>query len=187
MTAYGRSKWMTTVSALAETGPVEVMVGRLFNPVGPGLPDSQAFGRFADQLLSPGPDPLPLVVGRLDARRDFIDVRDAARALVALAVEGRAGRVYHVGTGHSRTVQEGLDSLIRLSRRTARVCVDARLSSPREPIDSRARIDRIVAETGWQPTTPFERTMSDLWADAVARSRARDRSGRPSSPLPLTA
>jgi nucleoside-diphosphate-sugar epimerase len=95
--------------------------------------------------------------------------------------------VYHVGTGHSRTVHEGLDSLIRLSGRAVRICVDARLSSPREPDDSRACIDRIVAETGWQPTTPFERTMSVLWADAVARSRARDGASRTSSPLPLTA
>lgn len=185
-TAYGRSKWMTTVSALAEVGPVEVMVARVFNPIGPGLPETQAFGRFAGQLLSPGPDPLPLVVGRLDPRRDFIDVRDAARAMVAVALQGRPRRIYHVGTGHSRAVQEGLDSLIRLSGRTVRICVDPRLSSPREPDDSRACIDRIVAETGWQPTIPFEQTMSDLWTDAVVRSRARDSSGRP-SPLPLTA
>ena len=84
MTAYGRSKWMATLSALAETGPVDVRVARMFNLIGPGIPDGQAFGRFAGQLLSPGPDPLPMVVGRLDARRDFIDVRDAARAMVAL-------------------------------------------------------------------------------------------------------
>jgi GDP-4-dehydro-6-deoxy-D-mannose reductase len=186
MTAYGRSKWMATVSGLAETAPLEVTVGRVFNPIGPGLPDSQAFGRFAAQLLSPGPDPLPLVVGRLDSRRDFIDVRDAARAMITLALQGRGGRVYHVGTGRSRTVQEGLDALVRLSGRTVRICVDARLSSPKEPDDSRARIDRIVSETGWQPTVPFEQTMGDLWTDAQNRARERDGSGcKP--PLPLTA
>jgi nucleoside-diphosphate-sugar epimerase len=186
MTAYGRSKWMATVSALAEAAPLEVMVARIFNPIGPGLPDGQAFGRFAGQLLTPGDDPLPLVVGRLDTRRDFIDVRDAARAMVALATRGRGGRVYHVGTGHSRTVQEGLDALVRFSGRSVRICVDPSLSNAREPDDSRARIDRIVAETGWQPTTPFEQTMSDLWSDASERVKARNDAER-GSPLPLTA
>jgi nucleoside-diphosphate-sugar epimerase len=187
MTAYGRSKWMATVSALAETGPVDVRVARVFNVIGPGTPDGQAFGRFANQLLSPGPDPLPLVVGRLDARRDFIDVRDAARAMVALALQASGGgRVYHVGSGHSRTVQEGLDALIQLSGRKVRICVDRRLSSRKEPDDSRARIDRIVSETGWQPTIPFQQTMNDLWNDAKAHATAQVASGR-STPLPLTA
>lgn len=186
MTAYGRSKWMATVSALAEVGPVDVSVARVFNLIGPGVPDGQAFGRFAGQLLSPGPDPLPMVVGRLDARRDFIDVRDAARAMVAVALQGKRGRVYHVGTGHSRTVQEGLDALIRLSGRSVRICVDPRLSSPKEPDDSRARIDRIVSETGWQPTIPFQQTLIDLWEDANDRAKSQAASGRP-SPLPLTA
>jgi GDP-4-dehydro-6-deoxy-D-mannose reductase len=186
MTSYGRSKWMATVSALAEAAPLDVMVARIFNPIGPGLPESQAFGRFAGELLSLGGDPLPLVVGRLDARRDFIDVRDAARAMVALAFQGGGGRVYHVGTGRSRAVQEGLDELVRLSGRTVRVCVDPRLSSPRDPGDSRARIDRIVSETSWQPLVPFEQTIGDLWADAVARAEARrDAVGPPL--LPLTA
>lgn len=186
MTAYGRSKWMATVSGLAEAGSVDVRVARVFNVIGPGTPDGQAFGRFASQLLSPGPDPLPMVVGRLDARRDFIDVRDAARAMVALALQGRGGRVYHVGTGHSRTVQEGLDALVQLSGRSVRICVDPRLSSPKEPDDSRARIDRIVSETGWQPTIPFQQTLNDLWNHARDRATALASSGRP-SPLPLTA
>ncbi|APW63139.1 NAD-dependent epimerase/dehydratase family protein [Paludisphaera borealis] len=186
MTAYGRSKWMATVSALAEVGPLEVMVARVFNPIGPGLPESQAFGQFASQLLAPGTDPLPLIVGWLDARRDFIDVRDAARAMVALAIQGQGGRAYHVGTGHSRTVHEGLDALVRLSGRSVRVCIDPRLSNPREPEDSRARIDRIVSETSWQPTIPFEQTMSDLWTAARSRAEALHASDR-LLPLPLTA
>ena len=89
--AYGRSKHLATIAALAEWPPLEVTVARVFNPVGPGMPPSQAFGEFATQLLSPGSDPLPLVVGDLEARRDFIDVRDVARALIALALRGQSG------------------------------------------------------------------------------------------------
>ena len=91
--AYGRSKYLATSAGLAERSPLEVMVARVFNPIGPGTPPTQAFGRFADRLTDPDADPLDLVVGDLDARRDFIDVRDVARAMIALALQrpGRTG------------------------------------------------------------------------------------------------
>ncbi|AMV39834.1 NAD-dependent epimerase/dehydratase family protein [Planctomyces sp. SH-PL62] len=169
MTAYGRSKMMATASALADRGPLEVVVGRLFNPIGPGMPESLAFGRFAAQLASPAADPVPLLAGRLDARRDFVDVRDAARALIELARRGTPRRVYNIGSGRSRTIREGLDLLVRLSGRSARVEVDPDATRRREPDDSRACIDRIAGEIGWRPSTTFERSMEDLWAAVAPR------------------
>lgn len=171
MTNYGRSKLMTTITALAEKPPVEVVVARLFNPIGPGLPESQAFGRFASELLSTDADPLTLTVGRLDAKRDFVDVRDAASAMIALALKGKPGTIYNVGAGESRPVREGLDALIRLSGREVQIEVDPNLSNRREPVDSRAKLDRIEADTGWRATTPFERSIEDLWSAAKARSK----------------
>ena len=58
--AYGRSKWLATVGGLSERAPLEVMVARVFNPIGPGTPPTQALGRFAARLNDPGPDPLEL-------------------------------------------------------------------------------------------------------------------------------
>lgn len=185
VTSYGRSKLMTTISALAERPPLEIIVARLFNPIGPGLPESQAFGRFAARLLSTDADPLPLTVGRLDARRDFVDARDAAGAMIALALKGRPGTIYNIGAGGSRTVREGLDALIRLSGRDVRVEVDQTLIGRREPDDSRARIDRIETDAGWRPTTTFERSIEDLWKAAAARSRTLSMP-RGDVPLPLT-
>jgi GDP-4-dehydro-6-deoxy-D-mannose reductase len=166
---YGLSKWAATRLALAAGGPLEVVVGRIFNPIGPGLPSTQAFGRFASLLAAPGPDPLRLRVGDLDARRDFVDVRDAASALVALGSRGRAGSIYHVGTGHSRSVGEGLEALVRLSGR--RVVVES--SGPgRGPSDSRADASRLAADAGWRPRFDFGRSLADLWAAASAGARA---------------
>jgi nucleoside-diphosphate-sugar epimerase len=168
---YGRSKWLATSAGLAEQLPLEVISARVFNPIGPGTPPNQAFGRFADRLTEPGRDPVELQVGDLEARRDFIDVRDVARAMIALAQSGRAGLVYNVGTGQSRRVGDGLDRLINLSGRTVRVSVDPILQSRPGPADSRAKIDRIVDQTGWQPSISWERSLEDLWHEAVARNR----------------
>jgi GDP-4-dehydro-6-deoxy-D-mannose reductase len=168
--AYGLSKWLGTAAGLAARPPLEIVVGRIFNPIGPGLPVSQAFGGFAAKLAEPGSDAALLVVGDLDARRDFIDVRDVARALVALAVKGRPGRVYHIGTGRSRPVGEGLDYLIRLSGRPVVVQSAQGHSVRRGPVDSRAEIGRIVTETGWRPMISWEQSLEDLWGEAQARA-----------------
>lgn len=172
--AYGESKYLATLAALATRGPLEVMVARVFNPVGPGLPSHQAFGRFVARLLDPCPG--PLFVGDLDARRDFVDVRDVATALIALAECGRAGRLYHVGTGRSHGVGEGLLRLYRRSGRNLDVRVDPNLANAPGPRDSTADVRRINGETGWHAAIDFETSLDDLWDEAAARSR-----------LPLTA
>jgi len=169
--AYGRSKWLATTSGLAESSPLEVLVARVFNPIGPGTPTTQAFGRFADRLSDPDPDPLSLSVGDLESRRDFIDVRDVAQAMIALALRGRAGLVYHVGTGRSHRVGDGLERLIRLSARSVEVSADPSLQSRRGPADSCADIDRIVSHTGWHPSVSWEQSLADLWREARDRKR----------------
>jgi GDP-4-dehydro-6-deoxy-D-mannose reductase len=171
--AYGRSKWLATLGGLSERAPLQVMVARVFNAIGPGMPSTHAFGRFAARLTDPDPDPLKLDVGDLDARRDFIDVRDVARAMIALALGGRANLVYHVGTGRSSRVGDGLDHLVRLSGRTVKVRVDPALQSRRGPADSRADINRIVAHTDWHPTISWEQSLEDLWRDLIAHQPPR--------------
>jgi nucleoside-diphosphate-sugar epimerase len=170
---YGLSKWLATAAGLAARPPLEVVVARVFNPIGPGLPATQAFGRFAARLAEPGPDPVELKVGDLDARRDFIDVRDVARALIALAGRGQAGMVYHVGTGQSQRVGDGLARLIELCGREVTVEVDPELAAGRGRSESRAGIGRIVAGTGWRPEISWERSLDDLWDEArTARGRS---------------
>jgi GDP-4-dehydro-6-deoxy-D-mannose reductase len=150
---------------------LEVVGARIFNLIGPGLPTSQAFGAFAAGLCARDPDPLTLSVGDLDSRRDFVDVRDVARALTALATLGQPGLVYHVGTGCSHRVGDGLDRLIHLSGRAVNVVVRPDQVGMRGPIDSRADIRRIVEHTGWRPEISWEQSLEDLWSEASARLR----------------
>jgi nucleoside-diphosphate-sugar epimerase len=162
-TDYGRSKLAATRAVLEAGG----IAARVFNPIGPGTPPSQALGRFA-AILVEGKGPIALDVGDISPRRDFIDGRDVADALVGLALGASPG-LYHVGSGESRSVGEGLELLIRLSGRHARVNVDR--SRPSGPADSRADIARIRREVGWSPRIPFKQSVADLWAEA---RRGRD-------------
>jgi GDP-4-dehydro-6-deoxy-D-mannose reductase len=165
---YALSKWFASLAGRQARSPIEVVVARVFNPIGPGMPAAQAFGRFARRLANAGPGPSTWEVGDLRARRDFIDARDVARALIALAEQGRPGQVYNVGTGRSRSIGEGLDNIIRLSGRDVRV-ESSTDPSRRGPSDSLADITRITTETTWRPTIAFERSLADLWDEVEGR------------------
>jgi nucleoside-diphosphate-sugar epimerase len=171
--SYGRSKWLATKSGLSECLPLEVIVARVFNPIGPRTPPSQALGRFASRLAEPGPDPLELAVGDLNSRRDFIDVRDVARAMVELAHRGRPGQVYHVGTGRSHRVGDALERLVQLSGRSVRLSVDPVLYNRRGPIDSSADVERITTHTNWRPQISWEESLVDLWNSAQGAQESR--------------
>jgi nucleoside-diphosphate-sugar epimerase len=160
-TDYGRSKLPATEAVLAVPSPIAAVVARVFNPIGPGIPSSQAFGRFAAMIADAQVDTIP--TGDLTARRDFIDVRDVAEALLSLG-QSQATGLFHVGTGESRSVLEGLERLIALSGRQIQIVRDA--SPSRGPSDSRADISRISIETGWSPRIAFEQSLADLFAAA---------------------
>ena len=168
--AYGLSKWAASTLGMRAGGRLEVLIGRVFNPIGPSTPEAQVLGRFASLLASSGSDPLAIATGDLSARRDFVDVRDVAEAFVALAERGCPGEVYHIGTGESRSVGEGLEGLIRLSGRSVGV---QECSGSRGPSDSRADIRKIVERTGWTPRRSWETSLSDLWDDARRRAVPR--------------
>jgi GDP-4-dehydro-6-deoxy-D-mannose reductase len=169
---YGLSKWFASRATVASPGPIEGIAARIFNPIGPGMPPAQAFGRFAASLAAPGPDLLHLQTGHLDARRDLIDARDVADALIALALRGQSGRVYHVGTGVSHRIGDGLDRLIALSGR--RVIVASDPNPCPGPLDSRASIAAITRDTGWSPRITFDQSLADLWQSLRPRSLRPD-------------
>lgn len=158
--AYGLSKYLATCAGLVAPGPLDVRVARIFNPIGPDLPESQAFGRFARLLKS---NPSVLTVGELDSRRDFVDVRDVVSAVAAIAERGTPGTIYHVGTGESHSVREGLEELISLHGRPVDVRVQLRTMGGSGPMDSRADNRSLVEETGWSPRFNFRQSLRDLW------------------------
>jgi len=163
---YGRTKLSATQIVLGAKGPVVPVVGRVFNLFGPGQPPGQVFGRYARAFRELGRNRTePWLVAGLTARRDFIDVRDAARALIALGRHCAAAGLYHIGTGHSRSIGEGLAILSRLAGCQAPIVEDP--VAPRHgPADSFADIGRITAETFWRPEIAFQSSLEDLWNEA---------------------
>ena len=90
---------------------------RLFNLVGPGQDERHVCGKFASWLAALMRRELPPIieVGSLHTTRDFLDIRDAARALQTIMEKGEPDRAYNIGTGQETTIGEVLTTLITLA------------------------------------------------------------------------
>lgn len=117
-TAYGASKLAQTSHALiAASRGLPVMVARLFNPIGAGMPKSLALGSFAHQIAQMGPRGGVLETGDLEVVRDFMDVQAAAKLLVDLSLMPSAGspEVVNVCTGEGQRLLDLTQRLIDLA------------------------------------------------------------------------
>src|SRR5207237_1264028 len=65
-----------------------------------------------------------LRVGNLDARRDFTDVRDIARAYLLAVAKGRPGEVYNLGSGSAPRLRDVLARLLTMTRAKVALEVD---------------------------------------------------------------
>jgi GDP-4-dehydro-6-deoxy-D-mannose reductase len=174
---YGRSKLEVTRLALAEPaeGPLAITVARVFNLVGPGLGPSLALGSFARQIAEIVHGRAKGIrCGRLDARRDYVDVRDAVEAYVGLAERGRAGQIYNVCAGCSHAIGDLLQKMIALGGVPVEVSHDSSSEKPMPPgsgylPDIYGDARKIAGEIGWAPRVPIEQSLADLLADAVGR------------------
>ncbi|HVA36715.1 MAG TPA: SDR family NAD(P)-dependent oxidoreductase [Candidatus Dormibacteraeota bacterium] len=164
---YAASKAAQEAVALAawHAWGVRCVIARAFNHIGPGQSPRFVVPSFARRLaeIAAGGDPV-LMVGNLESRRDFTDVRDVVRAYALLAERGRPGEIYNVCSGHAYAIKDILRELILLARVGVEVREDpARLRPSDTPIllGSNAKLR---AATGWEPAYRLERTLEDVYA-----------------------
>jgi len=137
---------------------------RGFNHTGPRRGDVFVTSAFARQIaeIEKGKREPVIMVGNLEAKRDFSDVRDIVEAYWLSLEKGVPGEVYNIGSGVARSIGELLETLLSLSSVKARIEVDpARLRPSDVPI-LLADSSRFIALTGWRPVIPFEQTLRDL-------------------------
>jgi GDP-4-dehydro-6-deoxy-D-mannose reductase len=127
--AYGISKLSQTLHGLAAfRRGLPVVAARLFNPIGVGAPSANLLTSVLRQLASAHPGGGQLTTGPLAAIRDFIDVSDAAHALVDLAHMPQAcGQIVNLCTGIGTRVQGLVDQLVATAALPIRHEIDLRL------------------------------------------------------------
>ncbi len=148
----------------------EVIILRSFNQFGPGQATGFVSSSFANQIARAElGGPSDIKVGRLDTRRDFIDVRDVARAFRLAATSGRAGAIYNVCSEVDRAVSEIANGLAEKATIDVRFVRRTDLLRTVDTPVVRGDASALNADTGWTPEINFETTLHDVLVDARAR------------------
>ncbi|MBT2415059.1 NAD-dependent epimerase/dehydratase family protein [Streptomyces sp. ISL-12] len=110
---YGVSKLAATELVLGSG--LDAVVLRVFSPAGPGTPAGSPLGRLAEAMrraMQSGDGELRL--GGLGAQRDFVDVRDVARAVHAASLSAAQG-VINIGSGRAVRLRDAATTLARVA------------------------------------------------------------------------
>jgi GDP-4-dehydro-6-deoxy-D-mannose reductase len=159
-------------SAARRRGPVVIL--RPANQNGPRQQPGLAASAFAKQIAEAEAGLADPIVrhGRLDAQRDFLDVRDMATAYAAALALGESG-TFNVGSGRATAISEILETLLAMARIPVRAELDpARVragEATRLALDS----TRFRQRTGWSPRI----ALSDSLRDTLEYWRAAIRQG----------
>ncbi|MCP4358253.1 MAG: NAD-dependent epimerase/dehydratase family protein [Chloroflexi bacterium] len=168
---YGVSKWAAgqLVPLFWQRFGLEVVEARPFNHIGP----QQALGfvapDFASQIaaIKRGEQSNTMLVGNLDAQRDFTDVRDVARAYTTLAEKGRPGETYLICSGQPVTIHYLLMTLVKLAGVDVNVQYDPERMRPSDVPCLYASFEKLRQHTGWQPEIHLQQSLEDMLAEWI--------------------
>ena len=164
------------VREFGDRGTHPTVILRPANTNGPRQHPGLAASGFAKQIAEAEVGLAEPVIrhGRLDAQRDFIDVRDVAAAYgAAIALVPARTETYNVGSGQAVSVEEILRTLVRLARIPVQTELDPERVRPGDPSAIALDASRFRARTGWAPTIPLERSLADTldhWRSVAARA-----------------
>jgi GDP-4-dehydro-6-deoxy-D-mannose reductase len=171
---YAVSKQAADQHALltAQRYNMNIMTARPDNHTGPGQSELFVTATFARQVadIASGRRKARMLVGNLDNMRNFTDVRDIARAYLALLERGRAGTAYNIASGIPVRIRSVLDTLCRIANINPQIDIDP---SRYRPTDCLPTLDttRIHQHTGWKPQIPIQTTLQDIYQHALENAR----------------
>jgi GDP-4-dehydro-6-deoxy-D-mannose reductase len=153
---------------------VDVVVARPFNHFGPRQRELFVGSAFAKQIaeIKAGVRAPRMMVGNLDARRDFTDVRDIVDAYIKLLSRKQKLPVFNICSERAVSIRTILDTLIELAGVKVEIVTDPdRVRSNENPVLIGSS-KRIREATGWAPAIPMRTTLTDLlhyWEERVSR------------------
>ena len=174
LSPYGVSKVATDMLAhqhLRSYG-IKTIVTRSFNSTGPRRGEVFVCSTFAKQIAEIEKEKREPIIshGNLDAKRDFTDVRDIAKAYLLAVEKCKPGEVYNICSGETLSMKEMLLILLSLTDVSVKLKEDPERMRPSDVSILHGDYSKFKKATGWQPTINIKKTLEDLlnyWRERV--------------------
>lgn len=148
----------------------ECVIARPFNHIGPGQNPGFLVPDVAQQIIAcEKGGHSEILVGNLDAKRDYTDVRDIVRAYRLLLEKGENGQIYNVCSGKAVSGNDMVAGLLKAADSEAPLKQDPSRMRPSDNPEIYGDSSKLTEATGWKPKIPLETTLKDVIADWRSR------------------
>ena len=167
MSPYGATKAAADIMLrqMASDG-LQATIFRPFNHTGPGQLSAYVVPAFAGQVarIEAGLQEPVLRVGNLEARRDFLDVRDIVDAYLRAADRDdlAAGETFNLSTGAPVQIADILALLTGMARVPVTVEIDPDRYLPNSIPVMSGNSGKAQKLLGWSPVIPLTQTLADI-------------------------
>ncbi|MCO5061904.1 MAG: GDP-mannose 4,6-dehydratase [Kiritimatiellae bacterium] len=138
-------------------------MARPFQLLGPGISSALAPGAFRDQVIAVREGrQTQVITGRLDAVRDFLDVRDAAEALWLMVAQPPEPGIYNLCSGIAVTMEDVVLGLMAAAGVEAPVALDPQRSKPADIPVMVGHPGKLRTALGWLPRFSLPDSLNEM-------------------------
>ncbi|MEW6069739.1 MAG: GDP-mannose 4,6-dehydratase [Candidatus Thermoplasmatota archaeon] len=136
---------------------------RIFNTIGPRKVNDVC-ADFAKQIaeIEAGVSEPRMLVGNLNTKRDFTDVRDVVNAFSLLMEKGKLGEAYNICSSKAYLIKDILDKLLEYSTKKIEVKIDPKKLRPADEPVIMGDNSKLRRDCNWKPKIPIEKTLKDI-------------------------
>ena len=137
---------------------------RPFNHIGPRQSPEFVCSNFSKQIveIEKGMKEPVIMVGNLEAKRDFTDVKDMVRAYWLAIQKCETGEVYNICSERAVQIRELLNNLLKLSSKQIEVMKDPQRMRPSDNPILQGSSSKFKEKCGWKPEIPLDKTLKDI-------------------------
>ena len=169
---YGLSKYTSEKIldqlSVASAGFLRLTILRPFNHTGPWQGANFVVPAVARQVgaIKGGAKPI-IQAGNLEAVRDFLDVRDVAKAYGTVVASDSISGIYNICSGIPRSIKSIVEDLCKVADvGPVTIEVDPGRMRPSDKEWLVGDPNHFHSATNWSPEISWEATLADIWQDS---------------------
>ena len=154
--AYGSAKVASCYLSkqYADELGIEWVWGRIFSLIGKYEPRTRMLPALYEAMVK-GEE---FKLSSCRQNWDYLDVHDAADALIALAEHGKSGEIYNIANGDYRELREYVEEIKRITGSSSKIIYG---DDPSPFVSLQPSVEKIYIDTGWKA----KRSLADSIAD----------------------